>query len=136
MSLHRPRVLDASAVVELLQGHPDLMFDLDRAAEGKLRLVIPMMAQFDAQVTLALSTAVWDRFAAWRGVTIPAPDLHRSTRSADIARERLELGLPYRDLTSPQMIGHVVHEATVLDGIVVTRYPPIYLGHHLSTLAI
>lgn len=123
-----PRVLDASALVELFQGHPDLMRILTNADAGQFTVSAPASAILEAQVVLKATTAMWDHVLGSRVCELPLQG-HASIEAGDFARPRLENYPLHKVLTGPPMVGHVLREARVMTGAIVTAIPVNYGGH-------
>lgn len=128
MTYHRPRVLDASALVELVGGHPEMMRLLDDADAGLLNVAVPTLAIVEAQVVLRLPDAAWDHVLAYRGVTDLPLSAHAAVDTGDLARPRLEHHPMHEALTGPLMAAQVVHEAREMSGVIYTRLPQLYGG--------
>ncbi|MET8152133.1 hypothetical protein ACIBSW_33610 [Actinoplanes sp. NPDC049668] len=124
-----PRVLDASAIVELFHGHPMLMQLLDRAAAGQVAIGVPTAAIAEAQAVLGVNAAMWDHILRLRGLVELPLGAHGALEVGRLARPRIINPVAYRPLTSPLQVAHVLHEARGLAGIVVTGIPEAYGGH-------
>lgn len=123
-----PRILDASALVELFQGHPEMMNMLGQAEQREFGVAVPAGAVLEAQVVLKASTSVWDHMLAGR-VWEVALRGHASVEAGDLARPRLENFPMHRVLTGPPMVAQVLREAKAMGGTIVTTIPENYGGH-------
>ncbi|MEU4695127.1 hypothetical protein [Actinoplanes sp. NPDC023714] len=135
MTDRRPRVLDASALVELCQGNPDLLGRLDDI-EGEYVFAVPTVAIAEAQAVMALTSTSWE-------VVIGRPQVSELPLSAlaavdagDIARARLLHHPVHTALIGPLMVGHVIREAKVMGGVVMTRVPEAYGAYDVSITVI
>ncbi|GAA4977644.1 hypothetical protein [Actinoplanes utahensis] len=126
-----PRVLDASALVELFQGHPLLMQLLELAAAGKVVIAFPDVAIEEAAAVLDIEPALWDHFLRFPGVTVLSMGAHGAIAAGRYARPRVTNPIVHRELANPLQIGHVVQEAIHMSAIVVTAIPEAYAGHDL-----
>lgn len=69
MSLHAPRVLDASALSALFAGHPMLMRMIDDAEAGNVFfLVLPTTAMWQAETFMHAGHGMWDHFLRFRSI--------------------------------------------------------------------
>ncbi|XVU21008.1 hypothetical protein ACQPZJ_27485 [Actinoplanes sp. CA-054009] len=59
MNAVKPRILDASALVEMFAGHPVLMKFLEDAQAGQEALAMPALAVAEAQAALQFSEKMW-----------------------------------------------------------------------------
>ncbi|GLW30624.1 hypothetical protein [Actinoplanes regularis] len=130
MSLEPPRILDASALVQLFHGHPDLMKILKDSDLGQFSVAAPAGAVLEAQVVLKATTSMWDHFLAHRVFELPLSG-HASVEAGDLARSRLENHPVHRVLTGPPMVGQVLREAFAMNGAIVTAIPENYGGHNV-----
>ena len=135
MTFRRPRVLDASALVELFHGHPKMMRLLDDAGAGHFNLAIPTVAIAEAQAVLAVSASVWDHVMTYPGVTELPLCTHAAIDTGNLARPRLEHHPVHKSLIGPLMVGQVVREAVTMNGIVYTRVPEAYGGQDVAVKA-
>lgn len=132
MTYRRPRILDASALVELVQGHPEMMRLLDDADAGHLNLAVPTLAIAEAQVVLAITASAWDHIMEYRGVTELPLSTHAAVDAGDLARPRLEHHPVQKALIGPLMVGQVIREATTMGAVIYTRVPEAYGGHDVA----
>ncbi|MEV6305309.1 hypothetical protein AB0M02_38255 [Actinoplanes sp. NPDC051861] len=132
MSEHQPRVLDASALIALFHGHPDLWQYLVEADKGGTNIAIPTNAVLEAQVILRCSQSAWNSMLNFDGVFELPLSLHAAREAGDLARPRMEFELPHRVLTGPPMVGHVLREALVTTGVIITSVPEAYFGHEVA----
>ncbi|MFI1992097.1 hypothetical protein [Actinoplanes sp. NPDC020271] len=123
-----PRVLDASALVELFNGNFELMTMLGDADRGRFSVSAPAAAVLEAQVVLKAAPWMWEQVLKERVYELPLQGT-ASVVAGNFARPRLENYLPHRVLTGPPMVGHVLHEALVMSGTIVTTVPLNYGGH-------
>ncbi len=130
-----PRILDASALVELFQGHPRVMTILQQADLGKFTISTPASAVLEAQVVLKATTSVWDHVLGGRVCELPLQG-HASVEAGNFARPRLENYPMHRVLTGPPMVGHVLHEAREMNGAIVTGVPFNYGGHSVPLVVL
>jgi hypothetical protein len=108
---HPLLVLDASALVELMQGHLDLMSLVDRAYYGEAILAVPSLAVLEAQAASRTIPRLWDHLLRLPGMH----DLELSMRNAafvgDLAGPRLEQNPLHTSLMGEQMAAQVAYEA-------------------------
>ncbi|BCY10118.1 hypothetical protein [Actinoplanes sp. L3-i22] len=128
------RVLDASALVELTQGHPEVMKLIDRAHFGQTTVVVPALAVLEAQAAVQMNLALWDHVLGLPGLR----DLDLSPRTAayvgDLAAPRLERNPLHTPLMAEQMAAQVAYEAIQMNAVVTTRIPGIYRGYAVSLM--
>lgn len=114
--MRRLLVLDTSALVALFAAEADdPVYRLwSRADHGEVTLLVPAVAIMDA------NRDVQGSIEAWAAVTYPA-DVVVLPLTGEAA---VEIGV------QPGQPGtrHVVHEALLSHGIVVTRQPDLYVG--------
>ncbi|GLW35002.1 hypothetical protein [Actinoplanes regularis] len=132
-SSHHPLlVLDASALVELVQGHPELMGLVDRAYYGDVILAVPALAVLEAQVAARVAPNLWDHIFGLPGVR----DLDLSVRIAapigDLAAPRLERNPLHTSLMGEQMAAQIAYEAIQMRAPIVTRIPSLYRGYAVA----
>ncbi|GIF08267.1 hypothetical protein [Actinoplanes siamensis] len=127
----QPYILDASALVELFNGHPAVMNMLADAEVDRFSVVAPAAAVLEAQVVLKATPAMWEYMLDRRVVELP---LHgeASVEAGNYARPRLEHHPMCRLLTGPPMVGHVLREAKEMGGAIVTVIPENYGGHDVA----
>ncbi|MEU8244239.1 hypothetical protein AB0C07_38795 [Actinoplanes missouriensis] len=137
MTVQRPpRILDASALVELFAGHPELMQMLDDADAGLVLMAFPATAVLEAQAALRAEYRMWQHFFRFPGVHVLDLTAHGALDAGDIAAARLMHHPMQPVLTGPQMVGQVVTEAVGMNATVVTRIPELYGGHDVAVVAI
>jgi hypothetical protein len=133
---HPVRVLDASALVELMQGHPTMMQMAGDAAVGDVTAVVPALAVLEAQAAIRSAPALWEHLLGRHGLR----DLELSTRTAtyvgDLAGPRLERDPLHTPMVAEQMAAQVVYEAIQMNAVVTTRIPGIYRGYAVSLMAL
>ncbi|GAA2714356.1 hypothetical protein [Actinoplanes palleronii] len=126
---HSLRVLDASALVELMQGHPKMMQLVGQAHVGARTVVVPALAALEAQVAVRAKVSIWDHLLKLPGLR----DLDLPARTAiqvgDIAGPRLQRYPLHTELMAEQMVAQIVHEASQMNAVVVTRIPTLYRGY-------
>jgi hypothetical protein len=109
-----PRVLDASAIVAMFQGHWRLE-DLVKAAErGQAALILPTTAIAEAEADVAAGTSGWEGVLLSEGVRSLSLTEHTA----------IEIGQWPGELSTRQ----AVHEARALRAAVVTAEPGRYRG--------
>jgi hypothetical protein len=133
---HPPRILDASAIVELFAGHPTLMRLLEDAEAGRLLLALPATAVAEAQAVLRAESAMWFHIFAFRGLHELPLTWHGAVAAGRIAAPRLEHHPMQPALIGPLMVGQVVQEATSMNAVVVTRIPEAYGAYDVAVIAI
>jgi hypothetical protein len=117
-----PRVLDASALVDLFHGHREVCELLNQAEAGWLQILIPTTAVAVAEAELKASRTGWDPILLTPGVqSLPLTE-----------HAAIEVGAWAGSLAAR----HVVHEAAAVRGVVVTRSPSAYEGLRVSLLAV
>ncbi|MBB2946820.1 putative nucleic acid-binding protein [Actinoplanes lutulentus] len=136
MTDHQPRVLDASALVELFQGHPRLLELLGGAADGDFSIAVPAVAVAEAQAVLAVTGSAWSAILGRTGVTELPLSADAAVDVGDIARPRLLHHPVHSALIGPIMVGQVIWETKQMGAVVVTRVPEAYGGHDISVAVI
>lgn len=122
MRIRAPRILDASAIVDLFHGHETLI-QLVRAAEaGRVHLLLPTTCIAEAEEQLRAGHPGWEGVLLLPGVR----SLPLSEHTA------IEVGswpgsLPAR---------HAVHEARSMNAAVVTTDPGVYAGLRVALLVV
>lgn len=132
----RPRVVDASALVELPQGHPEPMRLLAIAHAGGFSVLLPATAVAEAQAALKLPAALWDHIFKRPGVVVLSLTGYNAVAVGVLASPRLEHHPMQPVLTGPLMVGHVLREAVETNAVVFTRIPELYGGHDIPVTAI
>jgi predicted nucleic acid-binding protein len=117
-----PRVLDASTIVALFQGHQGLKALLDRAEQGQVQLLLPAAAIAEAERCLLARTTGWEAVLLSFGIASLSLTEHAAIESGDWPG----------DLA----VRHSVHEARALATAVVTCDPAAYAGHQVSLLVL
>jgi hypothetical protein len=118
VTVNPPRILDASALVRLFDGHPQLLRMLDDAEAGRVFLLLPTAAIAQAQRALRAESRLWDPFLLFAGVR--ALELTEHTA--------IEAGL----LEGPIAVTQGVYEARMMNAAVVTAMPQAYTGHPVA----
>lgn len=136
MTAYRTRVLDASAMVELFAGHPLVMQMLEDAEAGRVLIGLPATAILEAQAALRADDGMWHHVFRFHGVTVLDLTGDGALPAGRIASARLEHHPMQPALMGPQMVGHVVTEATAMNAVVVTRLPELYGGHDVAVVTI
>ncbi|GAA0493471.1 hypothetical protein Ade02nite_21570 [Paractinoplanes deccanensis] len=127
-----PRILDASAVVELFAGHPEAMKMLENAEAGEGTLVMPALPVAEAQAAMRHPEKVWRHIFGRSGITEQALTWHGAIEAGLIAAPRLEHYPMQAALIGPIMVGQVVHEAREMGAVVVTTVPEAYGAYDVA----
>ncbi len=122
MTVFQTRVLDASALVRMFDGHPRMLELLLDAEAGNVFLLLPAAAIAQAQQVLQAGQALWDPFLLFTGVRSLALTEHVA----------IEAGVMPGHIATTQ----VVHEARAVNGVVVTAMPDEYRAHGVSLTVI
>ena len=134
--IYTPRILDASALVELFAGHPDLMGLLDDAEAGQVVVLVPTLAIAEAQVVLDAAPRLWDHILGLRGLRSMELTESGAVEVGRLAATRLRHHRVHEPLTGALMVAHVLHEAFSMSGLIVTRVPQVYRGHDVTLMAL
>ncbi|HWS39215.1 MAG TPA: hypothetical protein VN408_41535 [Actinoplanes sp.] len=130
------RVFDASAVVEIFAGNRFLVEILDQMHAGFLVAALPVNAMAEAQAVLKARASHWAPVLAIFGLhTIPVTD-DNALEIGMIASPRIEYHPVHKALIGPLMAVQVIHEAKVMNGVIVTSVPEAYRGHDVAILTI
>ncbi|KUL28827.1 hypothetical protein [Actinoplanes awajinensis] len=133
MSAESPLILDASALVELFQGHPVLMRIMEGAGFGDFTMAVPTNAVLEAQVVLRATPSIWNQVLSPHRTIVELPlDLQAAIEAGDLARPRLEHHPMHRVLIGPPMVAQVLREALGMNGMIVTAIPEAYGGHDVA----
>lgn len=132
----RPHILDASALVELFSGHQTLMRLLDDADAGDRFVIVPTLAIAEAQAVLDARQSHWDRILGVRSLLTIDLSPHVAVEVGRLAAPRLRHHPVHTPLIGPLMTAQVLHEATMLNGVIVTRVPEAYGGHDVAVQTI
>ncbi|MEU8663860.1 PIN domain-containing protein [Actinoplanes philippinensis] len=132
----RPHILDASALVELFSGHPRLMRLLDDADAGDRFVIVPTLAIAEAQAVLNARQSHWDRILGVRSLLTIDLSPHVAVEIGRLAAPRLARHPVRPPLAGPLMTAQVLHEAQMLNGVIVTRLPEPYDGHDVAVQTI
>ncbi|HWS36471.1 MAG TPA: hypothetical protein VN408_27515 [Actinoplanes sp.] len=127
-----PRILDASAVVETFSGNRELMTVLEAASDGRLVAVLPIIAMIEAQAVLAAKASHWDLILALSGVHAVLATEEGVTEIGNLAAPRVRYHPDHRTLLNPIMTAQVLHEAKMMNGVIMTRVPEAYGGHDVT----
>ncbi len=122
MTVFRPRILDASAMVRLFDGHPMLMRMLIDAEQGNVFLLLPAAGIAQAQRVVQARADLWSQFLMFTGVR--ALELTEHTA--------IEAGLLDGDISVTQ----VVFEARTMNALVVTAVPEAYVRYDVELLEV
>ncbi|SNY72863.1 hypothetical protein [Paractinoplanes atraurantiacus] len=125
---HSPRILDASALVELMHGHPTMMRLVSDADAGQAPLVVTALAALEAQAAIQVEPALWEHILGLRGLIDMALSPRTAVDVAALAGPLLEGHPRHLPLYGAQMVAEVVHAAQQSTGVVVTRGPEAYRG--------
>ena len=137
MSVHSPRILDASAVVELFAGHPRLMQMLDDAGAGRVLIGLPSGAVAIAQAVLKASPNMWAHIFGFTGLVELPESWHAAVEIGTIAAPSLESHLSAAPLIDPRMLAQAVRESRIMSGVIITSIPQAYSEfHNVSVLRI
>jgi hypothetical protein len=68
VKVHLPRVLGASALIDLFRGHPELSQLLNYAEQGRYTLLLPTTAVADAEAELDAGPGGWEPLLLTAGV--------------------------------------------------------------------
>ncbi|WP_308120962.1 hypothetical protein [Paractinoplanes bogorensis] len=129
-------MLDASAVVELLQGHPMMMTMLADALAGWINMLLPASAIAEAQAAVRLPASTWDHILRLHGTVVLDLTGRNALEVGIFASPRLEHHPVQPLLTGPLMAGHVLQEAVETKAVIFTRIPELYGGHDVAVRAI
>ena len=131
-----PRILDASALVELFAGHPKLMRMLTDAEAGRVFLLVPTLAIAEAQAAIGATGSMWDRILGLPGVRAMDLTQHVAVEAGELASARLRHHPMQAALIGPLMVGQVVYEAMSMNATIVTGVPEAYGGQDVAVVAI
>jgi hypothetical protein len=131
-ALSRSRVLDASALVEVFSGHPEMMALLNTAAAGEVLLVVPTLAIAEAQAVLGVALSLWDHILAFPGIRTLDLSQHVAVEVGRLAAPRVQNHPVHTALIGPLMIAQVLYEAATMSAVIVTRLPEAYGGHDVA----
>jgi hypothetical protein len=126
VTVHSPRILDASAVVELFAGHPRLMQMLDDAGAGRILIGLPSGAVATAQAVLKASPNMWAHIFRFSGLVELQEGWHAAVEIGTIAAPRLAHHPTDAPLIDPRMVAQAVREARIMSGVIITRIPEAY----------
>jgi hypothetical protein len=132
VTLHRPRVLDSTALLSLLDGHPALMQLMDDAAAGDVFLIVPTLAIGQVQLVMAPPLGMWEHVLNYRGLRSMPLAEPVAIEAARLAHPLLEELDHWGQLLGPMTIAHTAYEASVMDGVVVTSVPAAYAGFNVA----
>jgi hypothetical protein len=128
---HSPRILDASALIALFNGHPDLLRLLRDAGDGGAFLLLPTVAVAEAESALHAGASLWTPFLMFHGVSSLDLTVHTAIEAAAVAA----LETPGA-IAGPLMAGQVVYEARALNAVVVTQVPQFYDGFDVALMVV
>ncbi|MEU4155447.1 hypothetical protein [Actinoplanes sp. NPDC026670] len=131
-ALSRPRVLDASALVEVFSGHPEMMALLDTAAAGDVLLIVPTLAIAEAQTALDVTSSLWDHILGFPGIRTLDLSQHVAVEVGRLAGPRMRNHPVHTALIGPLMAAQVLYEATTMNAAIVTSIPEAYGGHDVA----
>ncbi|SDS96947.1 hypothetical protein [Actinoplanes derwentensis] len=127
-----PRILDASALLDVFAGNREIMQMLDDVDEDQLAAVVPTLALAEAQAALASSRSHWEWIMGLRSLrSLPVTD-DVAFAIGDIAAPRIRYHPVHTALIGPLMIAQVLYEAKLMNAVIMTRVPEAYGGHEVS----
>lgn len=118
----RPRIFDTSAIRALFDGHPPLFDMLTRAQDSDLTMILPAAAVAEANSKMRLSFDSWEPVLLTAGLTVTPLDSH--------------IAIDVHEMVGDLSIRHVVYEARLMRGVVVTCHPGAYQGHTVPLLVV
>lgn len=122
MRIRHPRVLDATAIAALFDGHPRLLAMMGEAEAGWWNLILPAACIADAEQAVRAGHAGWEAILLTPGViTLPLE-----------AHSAIEVGA----WPGPLWACHAAHEAAALRAVVVTCDPGSYDGLLVALLKV
>jgi hypothetical protein len=122
VTVHRPRVLDTSALVTMFHGHRILMRMLDDAEAGNLFLLLPTVAIAEAESIVRIGSRLWEPFLLFSGVRA----MELTEHTAIEAGRMLSTDSNAEPLTDSLMVSQVAYEAQAMNAVVVTLVPQAY----------
>lgn len=134
--MYPPRILDASALVEVFSGNPTMMQTLDDADAGQLVAVMPVLAMAEAQVVLDAQDSHWSHILALPGVRSMPLAEDAAIEVGRIAGPRVRHHPVHTALIGPLMTAQVLHEAKTMNAVTMTRFPEAYGGHQVAIYTI
>ncbi|MBO3741734.1 hypothetical protein [Actinoplanes flavus] len=130
--LRTPRILDASALVELFSGHSTLMRLIDDANAGSPVVVVPTLAIAEAQAAIDAPSQHWERVLSVPALRILDLSAPVAIEVGRIAGPRLRNHPVQAPLIGPLMTAQVLYEAKMLSAAIVTTVPEAYGGHDVA----
>ncbi len=122
MRIRHPRVLDATAIAALFDGHPALVALIAEAEAGWWNLILPAACVAEAESVVKAGHSGWEAILLTSGVVTLPLEAHTA----------VEVGA----WPGPLWARHAAHEAAALRAVVVTCDPGSYKGLTVALLVI
>jgi hypothetical protein len=134
VSRYSPRVLDASALVQMFQGHSLLMLLLDDAEQKNVNVLVPTLAIAEAEAVMGAEMRLWERFLALPGLRAMELTEHTAIETGLLAAGPLRAGGERHLLGGALMVAQVVWEAQAMSAPIITQYAGLYTGHDVAVM--
>jgi hypothetical protein len=121
---YRPRILDAAALVSLVDGNLRVLSMLDDAYVGRAFVLMPAVAIAEAEAGIQVGGRMWEPF-----FRISGTETLELTGNSALEAARLMDSLPL-------MLAQVVHEAQTMEALVVTHTPEAYDGYDVELMPV
>jgi hypothetical protein len=131
---YSPRVLDASALVQMFQGHPLLMQLLDDAEQSNVVILVPTLAIAEAEAVMGAGMRMWEHFLALRGLRAMELTEHTAIETGRLASDGLRVGGDQPLLGGQLMTAQVVWEAQTMTAPIITQYPALYARRDVAVM--
>jgi hypothetical protein len=122
--IYPPRILDAAALVSLIDGTLDVLSMLDDAYARRVFLLMPAVALAEAEAAVRVGSRMWEPFLRFPG-----------TRTLELTEHTAIESGRLMDLL-PLMIAQVIYEARAMGAVVVTQTPEAYDGLNVAVMAV